>query len=317
LKNLSLLQQDTLTTSLTPLGGTQKEMTTSSLLRRFPVLLLLATFAACSGGSGDNPSPELPQPTPPGTSVRPNAGNTGVPTGTALRAWPGGSVLADSDVVLDGHDYAALPAGSYYRLTGSNVTLRNCRIASGLLIQRARNVRVERCEIVGGVSLSGSVDVVLDRNNIHGSGDDLLHVTSDTGRVRNVTMSNNFVHEANPRCGAHADGIQVRGVDQLVLFNNVIDMGPWRQVCGQDALNAAVFLEDANGGNVGITLNENFLNGGGHTLRVGPSATTRIVRNKFGRDERYGPVLVTATPGSIIEAAGNARDDTGEPIRIP
>jgi Right handed beta helix region len=302
---------------LAPQGGTQKDMTTPSLLGRSAVLLVIAAFAACGGGSAGNASPESPQPSPPGMSVRPSAGNTGVPAGTALRAWPGSSVLVDSGVVLDGYDFTALPAGSYYRLTGSNVTLRNCRIASGLLIQRASNVRVERCEIVGGVSLSGSVDVVMDRNHIHGSGDDLLHVTSDTGRVRNVTFSNNFVHGASPRCGAHADGIQVRGVETLMLVNNVIDMGPWRQVCGLDALNAAVFLEDANGGNVGITLNDNFLNGGGYTLRVGPSAATRIMRNKFGRDERYGSVLVTAAPGSIIEAAGNVRDDTGEPVPVP
>jgi len=158
---------------------------------------------------------------------------------------------------------------------------------------------------------------MLDRNNIHGSGDDLLHVTSDTGRVRNVILSNNVVHDVRPRCGAHSDGIQVRGVDRLSLVNNVIDMGPWRQVCGLDALNGAVFLEDANGGNTGVVLEGNFLNGGGYTLRVGPSASVRVVRNRFGRDERYGAVLVTAAPGSIVEAAGNTRDDNGEPVPVP
>ena len=278
-------------------------------LPRWAVLFLALALAltGCGGDAGDGLPIE---------SERPNASNTGVPAGTSLRSWTGGSALADSGVILEGYSFPALPGGSYYRLTGSNVTLRNCRLASGLLIQLAKNVRVERCEILGGVSVSGAVDVVLNRNNVHGSGDDLVHVTSDTARTRNVTFSSNFLHDAMPRCGAHADGIQVRGVDTLSLVNNAIDMGQWRQVCGLDALNSAVFLEEANGGNTRVVLDGNFLNGGGYTLRVGRSALVRIVRNRFGRDEGYGLALVTAQPGAIVEAVGNVRDDTGESVPI-
>lgn len=272
-------------------------------------------IAGCGGGSTSGPLTSPPS-TSPGSEARPDASNTGVPAGTALRPWTHGSRLQTAGVVLDGYDFSALPAGSYYRITANHVTLRNCRMGSGLLIQLATNVRVERCEIVGGVSVSGAIDVVLDRNRIHGSGDDLLHVTSDTGRARNILFSNNLVHDPRPVCGAHADGIQVRGVDNLSLVNNAIDMGPWRQVCGLDALNAAVFLEAANGGNANVTLEGNFLNGGGYTLRIGPSKAVRVLGNRFGNDERFGPVLTTADPGSIIEAADNIRDITGTPIAV-
>jgi len=119
-------------------------------LPRLTPWLLVLSLTACNGGSEDGPGAEPPPPSPPGASVRPDASNTGVPAGTVLRAWPGSTTLADSGAVLDGYDFAALPGGSYYRLTGSNLTLRNCRMASGLLIQRTTNVRIERCEIVGG-----------------------------------------------------------------------------------------------------------------------------------------------------------------------
>jgi hypothetical protein len=290
---------------------------TNERMRWIAILLSGALLVACGGGGGvnDKPTPAPPA-APPGGQVRPDASNTGVPGGTLLRPWTGGATLQTPGVVLDGHDFPALPAGSYYRITADHATLRNCRMASSLLIQLATHVRVERCEIVGGVSISGAANVVLDRNHIHGSEDDLLHVTSDTGRVRHITLSNNFVHAPRPACGAHADGLQARGVDHLSLVNNVIDMGPWRQVCGLDALNAAVFLEAANGGNTHLLLDGNHLNGGGYTLRIGPAAAVRVVRNRFGRDERYGPVLVTAAPGSLVEATDNRREDTGEAVPV-
>jgi hypothetical protein len=283
--------------------------------RLLAVFWLSLVVAGCGGGSNGGALTSPPS-TPPGNEARPDSNNTGVPAGTALRPWTGDSRLQTAGVVLDGYDFSALPAGSYYRITANHVTLRNCRMGSGLLIQLATHVLVERCEIVGGVSVSGSIDVVLDHNRIHGSGDDLLHVTSDTGRSRNIRFSNNLVHDPRPVCGAHADGVQVRGVDNLSLTNNVIDMGPWRQVCGLDVLNAAVFLEAANGGNANVTLDGNFLNGGGYTLRIGHSTAVRVVGNRFGHDERYGPVLTTAAPGSIVEAADNVREGTGTPIAV-
>jgi hypothetical protein len=154
------------------------------LLLRHTALLLIASLTACSGGSNSSPSPEWPPPAPPGASVRAQASHAEVPAAITLRAWSASSVLADSGVALEGYDLVAQVGGSHYRLTGINVSLRDCKMAGDAAIVR--------------------------------------------------------------------DG--------------------------------------------------SFLSGRGYTVRVGPSTTLRIVRNKFGRDDRYGVALVTAAPGSIVEA---------------
>jgi Right handed beta helix region len=281
----------------------------------------LALLHACGGGMQNDRSADggqlIPpeQPTNPDDS-RPSIHNTGVPTGTILRQWTGSASITLSDTVFEGVFFPILPPNTYYVISGNNVTLKHCALSGGLIIS-GTNIRIERCTIKGGVSISGAQIVVLDKNNIQGSTDDLLHITSDTGRVQNITLSGNYLHSPQPACGAHADGLQVRGVDTLMILNNRIDMGAWTQVCGQDALNAAIFLEVANGGNQDISIVDNILNGGGFTLRLNTATNIRVLRNRFGRDEQYGVILNSSADGSVIEFSSNVRHDNGEAILLP
>lgn len=82
-------------------------------------------------------------------------------------------------------------------------------------------------------------------------------------------------------------------------------MGPWFQVCGQDALNAAIFFESANGGNSNITVDSNYLNGAGITLRLNPGSNQKIINNRFGRDYQYAAVSNNASGGDITQKSGN------------
>jgi hypothetical protein len=217
-------------------------------------------------------------------------------------------------LVIDGYDLPK-PSEGYYTFAGNNVTLRNCRIGGGVVFS-GDNVKVENCEIPNGLSLSGTATAVVRYNNIHSFGGDGVHITSDTGQVSNVTFANNYVHNPTPSPGAHADGMQVRGVKGLTISNNNIDMGVWRQVSGQDALNAAIFLESANGGNSDITIASNYLNGGGYILRVGPGPNTRITNNRFGPDGYYGISHNISSAGNIVENSGNVMDATGVAVKI-
>ncbi|NJS13423.1 MAG: hypothetical protein HC788_01055 [Sphingopyxis sp.] len=185
------------------------------------------------------------------------------------------------------------------------------------------NIRIERCEVIGGVSLSGVDTAVIEYNNIHDINDDGIHLTSDSGQVRQVRIAHNFVHSfvypASIACtDPHSDGIQVRGVDGLTLFNNVFDMGPWQSICNgrYNPLSAAIFLQDANGGNRNITVDRNYLNGSAIVARIGPGPNTRFTNNRFGRDERYGLVENLSRPGDLVDKSGNVRDDTGEPVNF-
>ena len=300
--------------------------------RYFATACVLALIVAGCGSDGGGSAPPVqlpgpapapsptptpaPTPTPTPPSPRPDAGNTGVPAGVTLRPWSGPAYDGRSNLVIDGYELPVPRDGSYYHFAGADVVLRNCLSRVGILLSGPRS-RIEHCEIQGGISMSGAADIILRHNNIHGSASDLLHITSDTGRVRNLLISNNYLHSPRPACEAHADGIQIRGVDGLRVEQNTIDMGPWRQICGLDALNAAIFFENANGGNAAIRIIGNYLNGGGIVLRLAPGRDQRILDNRFGRDERYGLVLNNAVRGDIVAASGNVRDDTGDPVPIP
>lgn len=256
------------------------------------------------------PPPTTPPPTtPPPTDGRPNESNTGYPAGTVLKDWTGPKYDNSSNLVIDGYRL-----NGSYTFTGQNVTIKNCDVSGGLTFAVATNVTVERCKIRGGISIASSKSVTVQYSNIYEFGSDGFHVTSDRTsgstiiRNTNITLANNLIHKPTPGCGAHADGIQVRGVDTLVLRNNNFDMGPWKQVCSQDALNAAVFLQDANGGNKDVTMDNNMLAGGGFTFYLGTGPRTKLINNIIKRGN-YGWVNNTSKAGDVIQATNNVNEN--------
>lgn len=255
------------------------------------------------------PNPNPPAPPPPSPGARPDITNTGVPAGTVLSNYSGAAYNNTSNMTYENMTFT-----SSMTFAGNSVTLRNCKLNSGVLFN-GDNIRMERCEIDGGVSLSGTATVDLLYNRIHSFGSDGLHITSDTGQVRDVTVAHNYIHNPTPGAGAHADGVQVRGVQRLTFLNNSIDMGPWKLVNGQNVLNAAMFLQGgANGGNSDVTLENNYLNGGGYIFYVGNGPRTKVINTRFGPDGEFGYVNNTAGQGDIIQWTGNVRDDNGAPV---
>lgn len=202
--------------------------------------------------------------------------------------------------------------GQYMRFYGT-VSLTNCQFDAGALIQLttggATGDRITSCTFKG-LALSSVQNLYLDKVEILGTGSDLLHITSDAGRMcNNITITNSCLHSPNPSPGAHLDGVQVRGVNWLTFRNNTIDVGPWRLVNGQDVLNAAVFLENANGDNRNVMVDRNYLNGGGYIFRAGAGGhvNLHVINNKFGPDGRYGTHhLNNVTP---TQWYGNIRND--------
>lgn len=264
-----------------------------------------------TGGGGTTPPPTTP---PPPSGSRPSLSNTGVPAGTSLTNYSGSSSISDSNVVYDGVNFPAL-SGDYYRFFGNNLTITNSKIGSGVTFY-GDNIRIERSEIVDGLSLSGTLGVVAEYNRIHTFTDDGVHITSDTGQAGNITLAHNYIHNAIPPDSAHSDALQVRGVDNLTLTNNNFDMGAWRQVGAGGPKNAAIFLEGGNGGNRNITLNGNYLNGGGYVVRINTGVNFKFANNRFGRDEGFGLVLNSSSAGTVTQWTGNVRDDNGETVNL-
>lgn len=245
--------------------------------------------------------------------ARPSALNTGYAAGTTFIQW-GFEDVPDSNFTFDSYEFNTTTRG-YYAFYGNNLMLRNCKFNQGVIFY-GDNIRIENCDVDGGISFSGSANSVAEYNNIHDFAGDGFHVTSDTGQVSNLVIQHNYVHAPTPGPLDHADGIQVRGSQGLTLYNNVFDLGPWTQVNGVDVLNAAVFIQNANGGNSSLTIDRNYLNGGGVTLQIGPMPNSTITNNFFGTDAQYGDVTNLTNPGDLLDSSGNKRDGTGEAIQI-
>lgn len=262
-----------------------------------------------------------PTPAPtatPAPGVKPSATNTGYPAGQTFTNYTGGSENNTSNVTYDGVNFPAGVGGdNHYVFRGSNLVFKNCRFNMTPWIE-GNNVRIENCDINGGISINNSNGVTMLRNNIH-HWEDALHITADPILVKNVTFSYNFVHTPDPGCGAHSDGVQLIGIDGFTASYNNIDMGRQFNLCGDpDPLNGTFQIKtDFNNVlNRNLTITNNWLNGGGYIFRLYQcGATSRVTGNRFGRDFSFGPV---DTPGSscLVDKSGNVYDNNNAPINL-
>src|SRR5690606_30363160 len=113
-------------------------------------------------------------------------------------------------------------------VTGDDVTIENVRITGEIIIRGSDGTTIKDSS-VGAFSISGSTNITAQRLEVFGApGKDGMHVTSDSGRVRNVLIENSRIHSPKPNPSSHYDGIQVRGVDGLTLRNNSFELGPFK-----------------------------------------------------------------------------------------
>ena len=131
--------------------------------------------------------------------------------------------------------------------------------------------------------------------------------SGDGPRAADVLIEGSWVHSPQVEADSHYDGIQVRGVDHLTLRGNTFDLGPWNE-----RYNAAIFLEEANGGNVDVLVERNTVNGGGYALYVAGQGV-RLIDNRFGRDANWGLLYPEHPP---FEESGSAWADDGSPLSL-
>lgn len=204
--------------------------------------------------------------------------------------------LVLQDVTIDGS----------IELTGDNQTLRNVVVAGRVLV-KGDSVTIEDSS-VGALSVSGASGFVARRLEVFGlEGSDGIHITSDTGRVTDALIEDSWIHSPQVTADSHYDGIQVRGVDGLTIRGSYIDLGPYRP-----QYTAAVFVEDANGGNTRVLIEDSWINGGGYTVSL--AGTDVVLRNNvFGPDAEFGLRYPNDTR---IDASGNILQSTGEPADL-
>lgn len=233
---------------------------------------------------------------------KPGADNTGVPPGTTLT--PSGSF----DVTVDGSLVEDLDVNGAITVLADNVTIRRVRITTSdyYPIRYFDNdnvgLVVEDSEFVLSPPATAAIsfsNYTARRLNIHGSADGLK---ADA----NVLVEDCWIHDLSNGPEEHNDSVQSTGGQGVTLRHNVMT----------GASNAAVQTGDLGGATEDLTIECNWLYGGGWTLNIrGTPPTepknTTVINNRFGRDAAYDPWVIDDLNPTI---EGNVYDDDDEPI---
>ena len=159
-----------------------------------------------------------------------------------------------------------------------------------------------------GIAISSASGATVQYTNVSHSKEDGIHITSDGGSlVRDVVLEHNFVHSPVLPPEAHYDGTQVRGVDGLLVECSTYDPGRY-----QSTYNAAIYLEDANGGDSNVTIKDNWLVGSGFSVMV-DAPGTKIIGNRVGGDPHWGSCyLGTGTAVQSLTMRNNVDEASGD-----
>lgn len=190
---------------------------------------------------------------------------------------------------------------------GKNVILRNVEVTGSILIT-GNNAMLDHVSTTG-IGISSASGAMVQYSNIAKSEEDGIHITSDRGSmVKDVILSHNFIHSPKVPESAHYDGTQVRGVKGLTISCSTYDPGKYRS-----PYNAAIYVEDANGGNTKVSIENNWLYGFGFSVMI-DSPRTQIVGNRVGGDIHWGTCdLGDSVSVSSLKIRDNIDDETQEP----
>jgi hypothetical protein len=156
------------------------------------------------------------------------------------------------------------------------------------------------------------VECLSSPNKTTGISSGALHVryTEVHGCEDNIWVSSSSTYEynylhSNANTG-HPDGMQAPRAEGVVIRRNWIDVPAGG--------NSAIILKTDFGPISGVTVQENYLNGGNFTVYVrngghGNPTNVRLLNNRFGRDYRFG---LFSLDGSV-QQQNNIWHDTGRP----
>lgn len=268
------------------------------------------------------PAPTAPSTARPPMAGWPNASNTGVVAGTPLAVVSGDQTFSASGQVIEGKDFHG-----FVRVTGSNITFRNCvfrgRAASGnaalLDTERGGNTVVENSEFVPS-SPSATIDGIwakntsIYRSHIHGGVDGVKAQSNTLIQDSYIHDMNWFAHDPNQGGGeTHNDGVQsFAGETNVTLRHNTIDLSTTRNG------NAALQSSASN-----TRVENNLLDGGGCVLNfdhksIGrPLTGIHLTGNRFGRHSAFRCPILVSTQTVIATNTGNVWSDDGQPIPPP
>ena len=241
--------------------------------------------------------------------AKPNASTTGY--SGQLTAYTG-----PNTITVDGTTLENVEFDGQITIQASNVTIRNClsivprngplnnfRVSSGT------NIVIEDCEMRGArnSAVFGS-NFTVRRSHIWDMGADGFKP------INNVVLEDNYVERLHYIPSAHADIIQMRVGDGLVVRGNnfecFLDVPPdW-------GCSIAIFITDSGGPTNDVLIENNWMDGGNFTLQVGDNGDDggptglRIRNNFFGTGYRFGPATFDSVP--LDQYCGNRWEISGQ-----
>lgn len=240
----------------------------------------------------------------------PNANNTGVPSGIALKA-SGSLVISTPGTVIDGYDVSGT-----ITINANNVTIKRSRIrgANWWIVRISPGVTgavIEDSEI-DGRGLSGNEGShgiygpgTFRRNNIYGVENGI------TLEDANSLIEANFIHGLAAPGAPHYDGIQIDGdVSNVMIRGNTI-INDYGQT-------AAIMIDNDFGPINNIRVESNRLIGGGYTVYSdgqfdgGPITGVSFNTNRIGGGH-WGYALIRS---NTITQSGNVDDNSGALIDL-
>ena len=266
----------------------------------------------------------------------PDATNTGVPSGTALRSVPD-QVSSGPGWHFDPKDGSVVVTANGTVLSGlyipgdlvvdaSDVTVQDVQVVTGghfgISLTHTTGVTIEDSTISGQNRTSGRVGSAID--DVYGDSTGIVIKNDDISRFKTGVqistglIADNYVHDPGYIPGDHTNGVYVAGTTEpLTIYGNTIfnnlgqtdDINLDASSSGQDVANKIVV--------------DNLLGGGGYSIYGGGTRNDRtwnivIENNEFGqlyyqRSGQYGPVAYFDRTGTGNVWSGNVWSRDGWP----
>jgi Domain of unknown function (DUF4082) len=265
----------------------------------------------------------------------PDATNTGVPAGSAMRRVPQ-DVTSGPGWVWDSRGWLQTSSGAVVKnlivsgpvnVAGANVTVQNTQILVdgetwGIGLQHATNALITDNEIgILGSNprlLVGIKDVYGDctgtqilRNNVQN--------TSTGIQVHEGLIADNYVHDIGFSTGDHLNGTTSNGATTMMTIRH-------NTILNQYGQTDAISLFQDFGVEANRVVTDNLLAGGGYTIyggggSQGKSSNITITNNRFStifypNGGSYGPMTAFDNTGTGNSLSGNYWDSNLAPVNM-
>jgi Right handed beta helix region len=269
----------------------------------------------------------------------PDATNTGVPSGTALRSvpdqvssgpgWHFDAKAGDVVVTARGTLLSDLSITCNLIIDASDVTVRDVQVVTGgyfgISLRHITGVTIEDSTISGQNPTGGRVNAAID--DVYGDSTGIVIDDNNISRFRTGVqvstglIAGNYIHDPGYIQGDHTNGIVATGTTKpLTIYGNTVfnDLGQTDDISldasrsGQHVANKIVV--------------DNLLAGGGYSIyggnaRHNPTSNIVIEDNEFGQlyypqGGHYGPVAYFDPTAAGNIWSGNVWSGTRLPVEV-